>query len=179
MKQKKIGLIAILTLTALVLAAPTSYKIAGKITYDTKGPTGHFKGSNDAVSGSFNWDGAGKIDGKICVDQSQWKSGEPLRDSHTREMFEVDKFAQACIDLTGVEGSAAGGSVTLVGKLNMHGVDQTIKIPLSVKTANGKLQVEGSFDTKVTDWNMKQPSLLGIKVDNNVKVMLSGEASPQ
>lgn len=178
--MKKSGVVLGLSLlaTLLVWAAPTSYSVSGKIIYEAKGPTGRFKGSNDSVSGSFNIDGA-KLSGKICVDLSKWASGEPLRDTHTRGMFEVDKYPQACMDLSGVEGNIASGSATLLGSLNIHGKDKVLKVPVTIKMNGNKMLVEGQFDTKVTEWGMKRPSLLGITVDDAVKVAFSVEAVPQ
>ena len=86
------------------LAAPTSYAVSGTITYAAHGPMGDFKGKNDAVSGKLTWDPAsGKLTGKVCVDLRYWDSGEPLRDKHTRGMFETDKFPEACYRLSGLK----------------------------------------------------------------------------
>lgn len=178
MKKRAIVVGLSLLVALLVWAAPTSYKVSGKVIYDAKGPTGRFKGSNEAVSGSFSLEGT-KLSGKICVDLSKWGSGEPLRDTHTRGMFEVEKYPQACLEVSGVEGNIASGSATLLGTLNIHGKDQALKIPVNLKLEGNKMQVEGQFDTKVTDWGMKRPSLLGITVDDSVKVAFVAEASPQ
>ncbi|GIW24350.1 YceI family protein [Meiothermus sp.] len=179
MKKSGMAVLGFSLLTALfVLAAPTSYNVSGKVVYDAKGPTGRFKGSNESVSGNFSLEG-NKLSGKICVDLSKWASGEPVRDTHTRGMFEVDKYPQACMDLSSVEGNIASGNATLVGSLNIHGKDQALKVPVTIKMNGNKMLVEGQFETKVTDWGMKRPSLLGITVDDLVKVAFSAEASPQ
>lgn len=170
--------LAVAALAALVLAAPINYTVSGQVVYDAKGPTGHFQGTNKAVSGNFALDGS-KLSGKVCVDLAQWSSGEALRDNHTRDMFEVSKFAQACLDVLSVEGNPASGSVTLNGNLNLHGKSLPVKVPVTVKMNGNKMQLEGQFDTKVTDWGMSRPSLLGLKVDDAVKVMFRAEASPQ
>jgi len=164
----------------MVLAAPLPYQVSGKVVYQARGPMGAFKGANTAVAGQVLWDAqAGTLTGKVCLDLSKWDSGEPLRDKHTRGMFEVNKYPEACLEITGLEGDPKSGAVKLLGNLTIHGVTRPVVIPGKVRFQGDTIVFEGSFETKITDWKMRRPSLLGFKVRDLVKVWVYGEARPR
>jgi len=172
--------LALLLLLGIGLAAPKPYLVQGSVVYEAKSPIGTFKGKNEAVQGEILWDPeTGTLTGKVCVDLSKWESGEPLRDKHTRAMFEVDRYPEACYVITGIEGDPAQGSVTLLGELTLHGVTRPLAIPGTVRFEGEKILFEGQFETKITDWKMKRPSLMGIKVRDQVQVWVYGEAIPK
>ena len=171
---------ALLVLLGAALAAPLPYQVSGKVVYQARGPMGAFKGTNTAVSGEVRWDSqAGTLTGKVCVDLSKWDSGEPLRDKHTRGMFEVTKYPEACLKVTGLEGDPKSGEVKLLGNLTIHGVTRPVVIPGKVRFKGDSILFEGYFETKITDWKMRRPSLLGFKVRDLVKVWVYGEARPR
>ncbi len=180
--MKQVVLIATVLGSTLfsVVAAPGSFSPVATITYEAQGPVGKFRGTNKAVTGKFTWDKeAGSVKGNICVEQKAWSSGEGIRDDHTREMFEVDKFPTACFALESLDGEVGSGKVVLVGSLTMHGVTLPVKIPGTVKTDGEKLKFTGQFVTKIQAWKMNKPSLLGITVGDDVTAIISAEAVGQ
>ena len=172
--------LALIVLLSPVLAAK-GYDVGGRIVYEAKGPIGAFKGENTAVSGALTWDPEQQTaSGRVCVDLTAWDSGEPLRDKHTRTMFETDVDPEACFELEGVRPGAAPDEIVLVGRLSMHGVTLPLEIPGKlVQKANGRLYFAGYFETRITDWGMKRPSMMGFKVRDRVKVWVYGEGVPQ
>lgn len=173
-------MLALVVVFASALAAQ-AYEVSGHVVYEATGPMGAFRGKNPAVSGRLSWDPAQwTASGKVCVDLKAWDSGEPLRDKHTRSMFEADTYPQACFQLNGVRPGSAAGKIVLQGRLSMHGVTLPLEIPGKFVTGpDGKLSFEGYFETKITDWGMKRPSLLGFKVGDLVKVWVYGEGVPR
>ena len=170
----------IVGILAFALALAADYRVEGKVVYQARGPMGAFQGTNEAVAGTLRWDpGQGVIEGKVCVDLSAWDSGEPLRDKHTRSMFEVEKHPQACLVLTGLEGDPKKGPVQLLGKLTLHGVTRPVAIPGTARLEGEAILFEGAFETKITDWEMKRPSLMGFKVRDLVRVQVYGKAVPK
>ncbi len=175
--MKRVFLAALL---AFAFALAADYQVKGKVVYLARGPMGAFQGTNEAVTGTLRWDpGRGVLEGEVCVDLSAWDSGEPLRDKHTRSMFEVDKYPKACLVLTGLEGDPKKGPVKLLGELTLHGVTRPVAIPGTARFEGDTIFFEGAFETKITDWKMKRPSLMGFKVRDRVKVQVYGEAVPR
>lgn len=178
--MRRLGALALLLVWAGALAAPQAYRVSGEVVYQARAPIGSFQGRNTAVSGEVVWDPeAGSLEGKVCLDLAAWDSGEPLRDKHTRSMFEVDKYPEACLVLTGIEGGPGAGETRLLGELTIHGVTRPVVIPGRAELREGKVVFEGAFETKITDWKMKRPSLMGFKVRDLVRVEVRGEAVPK
>ena len=162
------------------VAAPASYTPNAQLTYEASGPLGKFKGTNKAVTGAFTWDKeSNAVKGKICSDQKAWGSGEIIRDSHTKDMFEAEKFPSACFEPTKIQGDPTKGGFVLSGNLTMHGVTSPINIAAQAKTDGGKVTFTGQFAMKITDYKMEQPSMMGLKVGNDVTVSISAEAATQ
>jgi polyisoprenoid-binding protein YceI len=177
-------LAALTLLSALLLTSATSkpipYILSGKITYHAHALIGQWQGVNTALTGQLNWDAQTKeLSGQICLTLAQWSSGEPLKDRHTQDMFQVDQFPQGCYSVTGIQGDPASGQVTLLGTLDLHGVKHDMSIPGTFQEQNGVLIFDGTFTTNVTDWSMKRPSMLGMTVADDVQVEVHGEAVPQ
>jgi polyisoprenoid-binding protein YceI len=168
------------SMLASTVAAPASYTPTAQLTYEASGPLGKFKGANKAVTGAFTWDKeSNTVKGKVCSDQKAWGSGETLRDNHTKDMFEVDKFPTACFEPSKLTGDPSKGAFTLEGALTMHGVTAPVKIAAQAKTDGGKITFTGQFAIKLTDYKMEQPSMMGLKVGNDVTVTISAEAATQ
>jgi len=179
--MRKVGWIVLLMAGVFSFAfAAGEYMVSGRIVYEARSPIGAFKGENPTVSGGLSWDPqTRKAEGQICVDLATWDSGEPLRDRHTSAMFEVDTYPKGCFELTGVRAVAAAGEFVLLGNLTLHGVTRTIEIPGKMREEGSKLYFEGYFETKITDWKMKRPSMMGLKVKDFVKVWVYGEGAAQ
>ena len=166
----------LLTMVFAPVLAANAYDVGGHIVYEAKGPIGAFKGENTAVSGALSWDTGQQVaSGRVCVDLTAWDSGEPLRDKHTRTMFETDTYPEGCFELTGVRAGAAPDEIVLLGNLTLHGVTRPLELPGTFREEGGKLYFEGYFETKITDWEMKRPSMMGLKVRDLVKVWVYGE----
>jgi polyisoprenoid-binding protein YceI len=158
--MKKTVFLAVSLMVGVVLAAPAEFTPTGVITYEASGPVGKWKGTNKALSGT-----------------KAWNSGEGIRDGHTRDMFEVDKFPTACFAPESLEGDVKAGKVTIAGKLTMHGVTLPIKLSGTAKDDGAKVSFTGAITLKVTDYKMTRPSILGFTVADEIPVTISAEAS--
>jgi polyisoprenoid-binding protein YceI len=176
--MKKTVFLAVSLMVGVVLAAPAEFTPTGVITYEAAGPIGKWKGTNKALSGKLMYDRASsKIDGSICLATKAWNSGEGIRDGHTRDMFEVEKFPTACFAPDALEGDVKAGKVTIGGKLTMHGVTLPVKLLGTAKDDGAKVSFTGAVTLKVTDYKMVRPSILGFTVADEIPVTISAEAS--
>jgi polyisoprenoid-binding protein YceI len=176
--MKKTVFLAVSLMVGVVLAAPAEFTPTGVITYEAAGPVGKWKGTNKAFSGKLTYDrDSSKIAGSVCVATKAWNSGEGIRDGHTRDMFEVEKFPTACFAPESLEGDVKAGKVTILGKLTIHGVTQAIKLIGTAKDDGAKVSFTGAITLKVTDYKMNRPSILGFTVADEVPVTISAEAS--
>jgi hypothetical protein len=68
------------------------------------------------------------------------------------------------------QSSDTSGSATLKGELMMHGAVRPFEVPVRVSLAGDKLTGTGEVSFNYTDFGIEQPSVLGFKAGNMVKV---------
>jgi polyisoprenoid-binding protein YceI len=66
--------------------------------------------------------------------------------------------------------SETSGSATLKGELTMHGAVRPFEVPVKVSLSGDKLTGDGEVSFNYTDFGIEQPSILGFKAGNMVKV---------
>ena len=161
-------------------SAALSNTLVGALICDAKSPITDWKGTNPAVSGSVTWTPETKtISAEVWVDQAQWDSNNPLRDKHTRTMFEVERFPKAHFIISSTGVPTDNGDVALQGTLEMHGVKHAIEIPGKLQVGGGKISFQGTVSLKITEYGMKRPSLLGATVADVVKVTVQAQGKTQ
>lgn len=162
----------ILALVLLGTAWAAGYAVSGEVRYEARAPLGAFGGGNRTLKGKVEFDPAsGRLQGRVCVDLAAWDSKEPLRDRHTREMFEVDRFPEACLTLKGYE--AAKGLV--LGELDLHGVRREVAVPVQYRLEGGRLVFSAEFALSLADFRLKAPSFMGMRVQDRVAVKVQGQ----
>ena len=173
-----VGLLLALSL-ASAKAEPLDYNVSGLVVYYAQSHLGKFMGTNEAIGGVLSWDPQSKqVKGQICVDLKEWKSGIASRDDHTATMFRVGRFPTACLELKKVEGDLAKGQIVLVGTLSLQGIHLPVRIPSRLVVQNRKLVIEGQFDTRISDWGMERPRMLGVEIGDWVRVRIAAEGVP-
>jgi len=101
-----------------------------------------------------------------------------LQKKHAEESYwEVKKFPNATftgeiineisLDKNGVY------NVTAKGTFSMHGVEKEIKIPAVITVENGNISVTSKFNIYLSDYNIKIPRLVSLKVSQEFTVDLS------
>jgi len=68
--------------------------------------------------------------------------------------------------------------VTVTGSMDMHGVKKTITIPGTITIQNGTIFITAKFDAKLTDYNIKVPSVIGSDVGKQIAITLTATMKP-
>ena len=140
---------------------------------------GSFDAKTTALSGSVTASASGSpaFEGSFAVDLRTLDTGISLRNEHLREKYlEVDKapgYDKAIlsdIDLKGLKPDAPDGKGAFTGSLTLHGVKKTVTGPVEVRKAGASLRVKASFPVNLSDYNISEPSYLGVGVKNTVQV---------
>ena len=87
----------------------------------------------------------------------------------------VESFPRITFRSTGVHQVKKGGAeweVTLAGKLNLHGVEKPVTVPVRIRLDNTRLTVQGEIFIAQTDFGIKPVKVAGgaVKVKDRVKV---------
>jgi len=162
-----------LVLTLFLGAAlAAGFQITGEVAYQARAPLGAFGGVNPTLKGEVAYDpDTGALQGRVCLDLAAWDSKEPLRDRHTREMFQVDRYPQACLEPRSLD-QAKG---LLLGTLELHGVRKEVAWPVRYTLEGGRLRFQAEFDLLLGDYGLKAPSFMGMRVQERVRVRVQGE----
>ncbi|MBM3262487.1 MAG: YceI family protein [candidate division Zixibacteria bacterium] len=63
--------------------------------------------------------------------------------------------------------------VVTKGKMSLHGVQKDIEIPGLLTVENGKIRIKSSFRVKLSDFQIKAPSLVAfVKVNDDITIDL-------
>ena len=121
-------------------------------------------GRTKVVTGSVVLTETQATSATITADLTKLASDNNLRDGQLRnQAIETNKFPNATFVLSGPvalpEGLAKGEatSVTLNGKLTLHGVTKDISVPAQAQLKDGLLVVVGSIDLKFSDYSINSP----------------------
>jgi polyisoprenoid-binding protein YceI len=166
---------------------PNQSQIAAK----TKDPFGNL------VNGMFRLrqgEASGDIDRlaetasvSLVIDAGSYNSNIGLRDQDVQEYYlEVKQHPVIRLDSTGIQKSERPLSlkepwqITLKGRLELHGVQREVIVPLRLLYQTNKIIAQGSFRLLLEEFNITVPRLLFLKSGNQVEVDFSivGERQP-
>lgn len=163
-------------------------------------PLETINGVTSAVSGEFTVDptNLASASGAIEVQVGTLRTGIDLRDEHLRSDAWLDtaRFPTAKFELTGVRGATrltAGQTarVTLTGRFTLHGRthDVTANAQIQLMPVTPEMQgqtagpqsdvirVRASFRIRLTDYGITVPSVVQLKVSNDIAIDVSFRAT--
>lgn len=69
-------------------------------------------------------------------------------------------------------------NVTVTGTMNMHGVQKTITIPGTITVQNGVIFLNATFNVKLTDYNIKVPTVIGSDIAKQIAITFTATMKP-
>ena len=113
---------------------------------------------------------------EAVVDAASYHSDSSMRDSAVKSSI-LDTKDFPTISFKGgsswtdvKQASETSGSATLKGQLMMHGAVRPFEVPVKVSLSGDKLIGTGEVSFNYTDFGITQPSILGLKAGNMVKI---------
>jgi polyisoprenoid-binding protein YceI len=111
---------------------------------------------------------------KVTVPADKMECGNGTMNEHMKKALKVEEFPTIQFKLTSYDVSkgAEGSTGTLKGTLTLGGVQKSISIPAESRTDGGALHVTGAYEVKMSEYELKPPSLMfgRIKVRDAVDV---------
>ena len=114
---------------------------------------------------------------EVVIDAASYHSSSSTRDSAVKESildvkdFPTISFKGGSAWTEVKQSSDTSGSATLKGELTLHGAVRPFEVPVKVSLAADRLTGDGEVSFNYTDFGIVQPSLLGLKAGNMVKVV--------
>ena len=177
----------------LCLAAaltPYLYAEQTKIVFDPAGTEIKFKldtalhevhGNFTLKSGEVTFDPAtGKASGELIVDAKSGQSGSNSRDGKMhKSILESSKFTTVVFVPDHVDGSVGRQGTSKVqvhGTMKLHGADHELTLQVEVRMNEGRVTATTRFTIPYVKWGLKNPSMLFLKVNENVEIEIRGNA---
>lgn len=169
--------LAAFILVNLLVAATTDTrklmadKKASVVTYTMHHPLHTWDGVSHDINGVILYDELSKQINSvaIAIKVASFDSKDSNRDSHAIEVLDGIRYPNVTYVSQSVQ-IKPDGSLTAPGKLTFHGVTRPITLTGTWKNERSDLMITGKFEINMTDFNIEQPSLLGMKTDDAIKM---------
>lgn len=122
-------------------------------------------GRTEDVTGSITIDGDSLTKAEFSVDMTTVTSDESRRDNQFRgRIMDTDTYPTAAFSLSApvqlgtIPAQGVTGTVTVTGKLTMHGVTRTVTFKLSGRRDGATIQVSGQIPIHFADYDIGNPS---------------------
>ena len=146
------------------------------ISYDGKHPAHNWTGVSKEIKGSFVFDLENPTSSNVdlFVPVFSFDSKNANRDSNMLDVVEEYYYPYVRFISSKIEKNENGFNV--IGNLSFHGITKEFIIPVTFKKDNSVVTVESDFSIMLTDFKIRRPALLTIKIRNQVdiKVFLVG-----
>ncbi|CCH57164.1 YceI family protein [Fibrisoma limi BUZ 3] len=172
------GLLALLCLSAFVAPKAKRKLVADKslstVTYAARHPLHNWEGVSRDVSCAVMYnDDSKQIESvAVSIKVASFDSKNSNRDSHALEVLEGLKYPNVTFVSSELKPSE-DGTLTARGNLTFHGVTRPITLQAISKEENGRLTIEGDFPVTLSSHNIERPSLMGLKVEDQMTLRFS------
>ena len=148
------------------------------ISYDGKHPAHNWTGISKEIQGTFELNKEELTQSKVdlFVPVFSFDSKNANRDSNMLDVVEEYYYPYVRFISSKIEKIDDGFNV--VGNLSFHGITKEFIIPVSLIQDDERIVVESDFSIMLTDFKIRRPSLLTIKIRNqiDIKVFLVGSS---
>jgi polyisoprenoid-binding protein YceI len=140
-------------------------------------------GRSSQIEGKAVLGDDGKVMAMVRVPAASFDTGDGNRDSHMREALESAKYPFVVYKgvTTLVQPAAHGKPVDakLEGELDFHGVKRPLSIPAQLSfEPDGAVVVRAKFPVSLEAHRIERPSLLFVKVDDDVQLDIELRLKP-
>lgn len=145
-------------------------KTQSTISYSMHHPLHSWTGENKDVTSIILTDENRNFISQVAVSVkiSSFDSKNANRDSHVMEVSEALTFP--VVTFTSASIKQENNKLMVTGTLKFHGVNQPISFEAEKNMVNGKAEISGNFIVKMTQFQIKPPTLMGIATDDDIKM---------
>ena len=142
------------------------------ISYDGRHPAHNWTGVSKEIKGSFIFDKdnptLSNVD--LFVPVFSFDSKNSNRDSNMLDV--IEDYFYPTVSFTSSEILKEENQYYIKGLLFFHGIKKEITIPVNFTLDDKKIKVDADFSISLTDYKIKRPSLLTIKMKDDITIKL-------
>ena len=145
-------------------------KTQSTITYSMHHPLHSWTGESKDVTSIILIDENRNIITQVAVSVkiSSFDSKNANRDSHVMEATEALTFPVITFSSTSIK--QEGNKIIVTGTMKFHGVSQPVTFEAEKTMVKDKAEITGNFVVKMTQFQIKPPSLMGVATDDDIKL---------
>ncbi len=185
MKTQRVHPLNALPLLLLVWAMSGNYAAAqvrydvvpseSEVVYAMDHPAHSWTGKSQSATGFVRFDAAmHPVEISISIPVLSFDSGNGNRDSHMAETVESYIYPNVTFHGSDIVQAAAESTGkqhwVVTGDLTFHGVTHPVTADVALLLAEGQLAGDGAFEIKPTDYDIRLPSLLLVKVKDWIRL---------
>lgn len=146
----------------------------------TLGSTMHeVEGSFELARGELRLDPRNRtLAGTVVINATSAKTGNAKRDHKMHsQVLESERFPEITLTAERFDGdfSPSGkSSVTLFGKLSVHGDSHPVELPVEIEVEGEQLSVHFEMTIPYVEWGMKDPSVFVFRTAKKVDLQING-----
>ncbi len=149
--------------------SPSKQLTDSYVIYAMKHKLHAWEGTNDKINVATKWDDKNELEQiSVLIKVSHFNSGLSNRDSHMLEVLDAITYPNITFSSTSLIKTTTG--VIAKGRLQFHGVSKEIQVPVELEKTNEFKKFKGNFSILLDDYKITRPSLLFVKVDNELKI---------
>jgi len=177
-KNKKMRNLTFTILTVIMILAVTAFSVIEATNrsidpdYSVKFSTSLAGGTFSGLKGTVVFSPADPSNAKIdvSVDATTINTGNSLKDTHAKgeEWLNVEKFPLVKFSSTAI--TKENDHYLIDGKMEIHGVSKSVKVPVKYEEKNGKGIFTGEFTINREDYGVTGSGIKAKMVGDNVKV---------
>jgi polyisoprenoid-binding protein YceI len=151
-------------LTGAIFAAPAAAQFDGSLpagrvskgtlSFDGHASVGDFTGSTSEVRGEMSGGALTEVRGWVEAPVRSLETGNRKRDRDLNKSMESDKYPTIRFELARVTPAGPDGSVTLGGRMMIHGVTREVALPAKVSAEGGGARVRSDFPLNLKDYEI-------------------------
>lgn len=167
--------------SALASAQQTRYQIDGahSTVRFALGDTLHrFGGVFQIASANIAFDPASRqMSGKVVVDAASGDSGSHARDKRMKsDELQAEAFPSITFEPKTFSGNLAhsgSSQIQVSGVFTLVGQSHPITVPMSIQIDGNRCTATGQFDVPYIAWGLKDPSMLMVRMQKQVRIDLT------
>lgn len=173
--MKKIALFFWLCIISINILAQNQVKLKNNpqksfIKYSASHPLHDWEGTSQnpivIIITNSNKSSISAVAAKVKI--ASFNSENSNRDSHMMEITDALKFPY--ITFKSIKIEQRNDSLHFIGTLNFHGIEHNIESNALFQKKKRAIIVSGNFPVKLSDYKIKKPSLMGMEMDDVLKI---------
>jgi len=180
--MKKAGLIVVVICMSLLAQSQKIYTKSGKISFFSSTPAENISAVNKSVVCLLD-KSTGDIQFAVLMKGFEFKKAK-MQEDFNKDYVESTKFPKSefkgkITNNSSVNYATDGTySVTVQGKLTLHGVTKDIQTPGTIIVKDGKVQATATFNVTLADYNIKIPAVYGDMIAKTIKITVDCSLNP-